>query len=106
MRAVHDLTHLGGLVVDSAAAVNGSRSVPEQIKDGAESLESAYLFDDSEGRRQLVALTQAMLAGELPFFEGAVWVVNLRHRLNGIGDDDPDFRIFFSHSVRDRPFAA
>ncbi|WP_235610830.1 DUF2489 domain-containing protein [Bordetella sp. H567] len=35
-----------------------------------------------------------MLAGELPFFEGAVRVVNLMHCLNGIGDDDPDFRIF------------
>lgn len=45
-------------------------------------------------RRQLTALARAMLAGELSFFEGALQVVNIKHRLSGIADDDPDFRIF------------
>lgn len=44
-------------------------------------------------RRELVALCQAMLCGEMTFFEGAMRVCSLR---SGIGarEDDPDFNVF------------
>uniref|UniRef100_UPI0039EEB754 DUF2489 domain-containing protein n=1 Tax=Bordetella sputigena TaxID=1416810 RepID=UPI0039EEB754 len=45
-------------------------------------------------RRQIVALAEAMLAGELSFFEGAVQVVDIKRRLSGITDEDPDFHVF------------
>ncbi|MEJ8827509.1 DUF2489 domain-containing protein [Variovorax humicola] len=46
-------------------------------------------------QRQLVLLAQAMLDGELSFFEGAAQVVALKRGLIELTDRDPDFDVFF-----------
>ena len=43
---------------------------------------------------RLVSVAQAMLDGELSFFEGAVQVLAIKSRLSGIADRDPDFDAF------------
>ncbi|WP_175941832.1 DUF2489 domain-containing protein [Burkholderia pyrrocinia] len=45
-------------------------------------------------RSRLVLLAQAMLDGNLSFFEGAVQVLAIKNRLSGIADRDPDFDAF------------
>lgn len=45
-------------------------------------------------RSRLVLLAQAMLAGQLSFFEGAVQVLALKNQLGGVADKDPDFDAF------------
>lgn len=45
-------------------------------------------------RSRLVSLAQAMLDGELSFFEGAAQVLIIKNRLSGIADRDPDFDVF------------
>lgn len=44
-----------------------------------------------QARQQLRTLCQAMLAGELPFFEGALQARALQGQ-TGIANDDPDMR--------------
>lgn len=45
-------------------------------------------------RRSLVSLAQAMLDGNLSFFEGAAQVLALKNQIGGIEDTDPDFNAF------------
>jgi hypothetical protein len=45
-------------------------------------------------RSRLVSLAQAMLDGQLSFFEGAVQMLAIKNRLDGIADRDPDFDAF------------
>lgn len=47
-----------------------------------------------ETRRRVVALARSMLAGELPFMEGAVEVASLRTRIGGLPERDDDFDAF------------
>lgn len=48
---------------------------------------------EAEARQKLVALCQAMLAGEMSFFEGAVLICPLRHNI-GVSEDDSDLMAF------------
>ncbi|WP_075643728.1 DUF2489 domain-containing protein [Paraburkholderia monticola] len=45
-------------------------------------------------RRRLVAMAQAMLAGDLSFLEGAAQILALKNQLDGVADRDPDFDAF------------
>ena len=44
-------------------------------------------------RKKLLTLCQAMLSGEIFFFEGAAQVCSLRHNIE-VAEDDPDLRAF------------
>ncbi|MBS0370948.1 MAG: DUF2489 domain-containing protein [Proteobacteria bacterium] len=46
-----------------------------------------------EARREVVSLCNAMLAGDLSFFEGAIRICSLRGHL-GVPDDDSDITAF------------
>jgi hypothetical protein len=50
--------------------------------------------DEVESRRKIVALAMDMLKGRLSYFEGAVQLLALQHRVGGVGDRDPDFDAF------------
>lgn|ERR1700754_3135028 len=45
-------------------------------------------------RSRLVSVAQAMLDGNLSFFEGARQVLAIKSRLSGLADRDPDFDVF------------
>jgi hypothetical protein len=49
---------------------------------------------EAEARRLLVNTVHEMLAGTLPFNEGAVQVLRLRGRVGGISEHDEDFLVF------------
>lgn len=49
---------------------------------------------ESEARQTLVAVAQAMLTGNVSFFEGADQVLRLKRSIGGIADRDPDFDAF------------
>jgi hypothetical protein len=48
----------------------------------------------NDARCEVVALAKAMLAGHLPYIEGAYQICRLRSRLEGIEHRDPDFDAF------------
>src|SRR5579871_727991 len=50
--------------------------------------------EETLDRNRLVALVQAMLDGELSFFEGSAKVLAIKGQLSGIADRDPDFDAF------------
>jgi hypothetical protein len=50
--------------------------------------------DKPDPRTELVALAKAMLAGELPYAEGAYQICRLRGRIEGLADQDQDFDAF------------
>src|SRR5208282_4972658 len=50
--------------------------------------------DEIEARRKLVSVVQAMIAGKLPFLEGAVVVHGLEHDVGGVSWPDADFMAF------------
>ena len=50
--------------------------------------------DKHDPRTQVVALAKAMLAGELPYLEGAYQICRLRGRIEGLADRDQDFDAF------------
>lgn len=56
--------------------------------------EAGYTEDEIEARRALVSLVQAMIAGELPFLEGAIAVLGLEHAVGGVNWPDADFMAF------------
>ncbi|QRX81606.1 DUF2489 domain-containing protein [Glaciimonas sp. PAMC28666] len=45
-------------------------------------------------RQNLVTLAEAMLDGDLSFFEGAIEVLTLKEKVGGVVDRDPDFDAF------------
>jgi hypothetical protein len=47
-----------------------------------------------DARQKVVNLAQAMLDGNVSFFEGAVQIVNLKNKINGIKVQDVDFDVF------------
>jgi hypothetical protein len=49
---------------------------------------------EAEARQSLVAIAQAMLTGELSFFEGALRVLRLKAAVGGVADRDQDFDAF------------
>jgi hypothetical protein len=49
---------------------------------------------EAEARMLLVNAVHEMLAGTLPFNEGAVQVLRLRGRVGGISEHDEDFLVF------------
>jgi hypothetical protein len=55
---------------------------------------SALSPDEIDARRQLVALAEAMLIGEVSYFDGAPKVCALQCRVGGVQSGDPDFEAF------------
>lgn len=52
--------------------------------------------NETIARRRLVALAQAMLDGNLSFFEGAVQVLAIKNQLGRVTERDPDFDVFLA----------
>jgi len=58
----------------------GSRTAPSEL--------------EAEARGLLVNVVREMLAGALPFNEGAVQMLRLRGDIGGVTEDDEDFLVF------------
>jgi len=50
--------------------------------------------DEIDARRELVALAESMLSGELPFIEGAGRLWGLSTRIGGVANGDKDIQAF------------
>jgi hypothetical protein len=49
---------------------------------------------EAMSRHRLIELAQAMLSGDLSFFEGSVEIAALKWQVGGIADIDSDFNVF------------